>query len=62
MNHLLELIFVIQNHSKIERRYYKEPKEIDYSEMHANELFVGIDRQPKLAEKDKEKLELAKLL
>jgi hypothetical protein len=32
LNNLLELIFVVQNKSKIDRRYFKVVKEIDYSE------------------------------
>lgn len=32
LNALLELIFITQNHAKIERRYYKQQKEPDYGE------------------------------
>jgi hypothetical protein len=30
LNSLLELIFIVQNHTKIERRYFVAKKEIDY--------------------------------
>lgn len=44
LNNLLELIFVIQNQTKIERRFYKKQEEPDIGEQQAAQLFAGIDR------------------
>lgn len=63
LNSLLELIFVVQNHPKIERRYFKTRDEDEFGGQEAVQvLYGGIDKQPKLAEKDKDKIELQKLL